>query len=668
MKIKIILTLTYLLTVLNATSGNWYDRTKLNDNELIISNKKIERKYEIVNGYLISKYILNKVNNTTILNPKSKPENPLGIKSKYLKHELYSNFVEATNVENEHYEVIAHLYYEDYELKRVFSVYENSASIRSEIFIKAKKNLKFNYKKTELDYINFRRCHYNATATEFFDRTDGNNNLVHESKLLSFNYSKHAIGNVFRVKDNMESNHFFLIKEAPCSFVQLAYPSYDFIYSSKSISIKGLGVKPADLKVGEWIKTYGSIIGVYDGTDYGFLTAMKQQRKTVRKYVESRDEMVMMNTWGDRNKDASIGEEFLKREILACEKYGISHFQVDDGWQSGLAMNTAAKTSKKMWDMWDTEAWEPNKERFPNGFKPVSEFAEKHGVKLGLWFHPSNENDYGTWERDAKIVAGLYKKYNVGYFKIDGIKLPTKQAEINLKKFFDKALELTNNKISFNVDATADNRLGYFYFNKYGNIFLENRYSDHAKYYPYWTLRNLWMLSKYIRPENLQIEFLNIWRKKSVYPKHDLFAPHHMSFDYCFATCMAGQPLAWFEGSNLPKYAEPTAKLIKKYRKIQSDFHTGNIVPIGNEPNGATWTGFQSIKSDKNGYLLIYRERNELNFAKLKLFVKNGKKLKLTPVLGEAVEQILPIDSETRVEFKLKNINSFCMYRYEILE
>jgi len=73
-------------------------------------------------------------------------------------------------------------------------------------------------------------------------------------------------------------------------------------------------------------------------------------------------------------------------------------------------------------------------------------------------------------------------------------------------------------------DITAGQRGGYFCFNKYGNIFLENRYTNWGNYYPYRTLRNLWMLSEYVPVERLQVEFLNNWRKRGMYV-NDPFAP-----------------------------------------------------------------------------------------------------------------------------------------------
>ena len=106
------------------------------------------------------------------------------------------------------------------------------------------------------------------------------------------------------------------------------------------------------------------------------------------------------------------------------------------------------------------------------------------------------------------------------------------------------------------------------------------------------------MLSKYVPAERLQIEFLNKWRNEGKY-EGDPFAPSAYGFDYLFATAMAGQPLAWMEASNLPEEAFSVSGLLSGYREISAEFHSGMIFPIGDEPSGRSWTGFQSILSDK---------------------------------------------------------------------
>lgn len=65
----------------------------------------------------------------------------------------------------------------------------------------------------------------------------------------------------------------------------------------------------------------------------------------------------------------------------------------------------------------------------------------------------------------------LYRQYGIECFKIDGLQIPTKQAEENLRHLFDKVALETDHHVIFNLDATAGRRGGYHSMNEYGNIF-----------------------------------------------------------------------------------------------------------------------------------------------------------------------------------------------------
>lgn len=202
-------------------------------------------------------------------------------------------------------------------------------------------------------------------------------------------------------------------------------------------------------------------------------------------------------------------------------------------------------------------------------------------------------------------------------------------------------------------------------FNEYGNIFLENRYTDWQNYYPYWTLRNLWMLSKYVPAEKLQIEFLNKWRNTEKYAG-DPFAPANYSFEYLFATTMAGQPLAWMEASGLPEEALGIGALIERYKEVQHDFHRGVILPVGDEPSGRSWTGFQSVDGER-GYLIFFREQNPDRKARIETWLPENSKVRLTPVLGSGKAAVQKTGRRGTLEVELPAPNDYAMYRYELI-
>ena len=433
--------------------------------------------------------------------------------------------------------------------------------------------------------------------------------------------------------------------------------------------ITGLGLTETDIREDEWTRTYSCVTGVYTGDELEALTALRNYQKNIRTHLQERDEMIMMNTWGDRSQDTKVNEAFCLQELERAAKLGITHFQIDDGWQTGKSPNSAtAKGSfKNIWD--NKDYWKPNIDKYPHELTPIVERGKKLGIEICLWFNPSVQNDFADWNKDAEALIGIYRKYGIRIFKIDGLTIPTKTSEINLRKLFDKVLAETDNKVMFNLDATASRRGGYHMFNEYGNIFLENRYTDWKNYYPYWTLRNLWMLAKYVPAEKLQIEFLNKWRNTQKY-SNEPFAPANYSFEYLFATTMAGQPLAWMEASNLPDEAFKLKKLIEQYKKLQYNFHQGIILPIGDEPSGRSWTGFQSICDQVNkapsGYLLIYREDNDQDETWIETWLPEGKEIICTPVLGNGKTMNSIIGRKGSIKVTLPQKNDFVMYQYQV--
>lgn len=640
----------------------------LNNDTLRIGNNLAGLEFEWNNGNLILLTIINKNENLINRCNTNSTVFRLGNETEIVNK---SNFevetVPSTLVSNEYLEVSVFAEYDKVELKRIFRIYPDSPLIGIDFYLKLKgdQKLQFESDDAELLSLNLYGNHWKYKSVEFFDRTDENNNLVDENDILGYKLSKELRGNILVATDLINNKSLIILKEAPCSSTQLHYPGYDFSCRKNSVKVTGIGLSPGDLEGNSWIRLYGFAIGLTGSAELDYLTAIRKYQKKLRKSDPSRDEMIMMNTWGDRNKDASIGEQFIVKELDACEKLSVSHFQIDDGWQQGQSKNSAS-SSGKLWNTWTSEDWQPDSTKFPNGFKIVVDYAKKKNIKLGLWFHPSNENSYAQWHQDAKTVTTLYKMYDIRYFKIDGIKIPDKMSEINLRKFFNKVLEETDYMVCFNLDATADNRGGYHFLNEYGNIFLENRYTDFGNYYPYTTLRNLWMLSKYVAPEKIQIEFLNKWRNSGKYPAADVFAPGRIPFDYQFAISMMGQPLAWFEGSGLPGEAFEISPLIKKYRDVQHDIHNGLIFPIGDEPNGSSWTGFQSI-SDDEGYFLIFREYNNSEYQNIKTHLSANAHVKFRQVLGVGEDFSQVIGEDQKVKFKLPGKHTFTLYKYKII-
>jgi hypothetical protein len=683
--IKSFLLLLTLITVGTPSLAQDGCYSRLDQDTLTIGNALIERKFIWNKGNLVTYSLSDKKGQKTWFNKNKNPD--FFIQADAVAQngrcELFVRQEDAIKVVAQ--ETIISFSIGALEVKRIYRITAQSPSIVCETYLKGQmlgiaagqsanaadqKNIEF----TEdmkvkgavpvLDQLKLEGFHWQSKAVEFFDVTDWNNNLVVEHKFIPYRKRTHR-GNLLFAHNQEQEAGFFFLKEAPSSSVQLGYSGQDFTTEFGHFEVNGLGLTAKDIRADEWRKAYTVVIGVYSGEEVNQLQALRTYQKTIRKNEPQRDEMVMMNTWGDRSQDAKVNEQFSLLELEAAAKLGITHFQIDDGWQSGKSPNSAlAKGSfKNIWD--NPNYWKADTVKYPNGLDPIVKRGKTLGIEICLWFNPSIQQDYADWEKDASAMIELYRKYGIRTFKIDGLSIPNKQSEINLSKMFNQVLQETKNEAVFNLDATAGRRGGYHLFTEYGNIFLENRYTDWQNYYPYWTLRNLWQLSKYVPAEKLQIEFLNKWRNTGKYGD-DPFAPAKYSFEYLFASTMAGQPLAWFEGTGLPDEALKIGPVIAKYKKIQHDFHQGTILPIGEEPSGRSWTGFQSIQKER-GYFIVFRENNPESKGILETWLPENVRIELKPLFGHGKPIIQKTGRKGSLKIELPAINDFVMYSYKIL-
>ena len=690
MKRILSLVLTLMVSVLSQISfgqSSFDDcSAKLENGVLSLENSKILRNYQWNEGNIITSSLTDKANGKVWQMSSKKPDLALPGESEKAENAVFtSKVVDETAIAPAHLEAEIVYSLGKLEVKRVFRLYSNCPAIACDLYFRGESVSSWIQSGTNLaDMVNIEKLtasnagnntpvleklelpgrHWQLNAVEFFDVTDRFNTLVKSVRALSYRPNQYR-GNLLFAYDNASENGVFILKEAPTSNVQLAYPGSDFITEYGTFRAVGIGINPADLDPKEWKRAYGFVTGVYSVNEQNGLMALRNYQKNLRLHKPGRDEMVLMNTWGDRGQDTRVRESFALAELEVGAKLGITHFQLDDGWQLGQSSNSAFKggSLESIWS--NPKYWEPHPERFPNGLEPVVKKGKELGIEVCLWFNPSKDKSNENWEKDANALIGLYKKYGIRTFKIDGVNLPDKTAELNFRKFLDKVKQATDNQVVFNLDVTAGRRGGYHYFNEYGNLFLENRYTDWTNYYPYTTLRNLWMLSKYVPTEKFQIEFLNKWRNTDKYT-NDPFAPANYSFDYLFAITMAAQPLAWFEGNGLPAEAIAIgAPVIKKYREIQTDLHHGSIFPIGDEPSGRSWTGFQSVQDGK-GYFIVFREANEDNKCEMKTWLTEGKTIIFRPVVGNGAPFTAKVGKNGAVTFELPEKNSYLLYAYSV--
>ena len=473
-----------------------------------------------------------------------------------------------------------------------------------------------------LDRLLLRNSHLRLTQVILRDRTDERNELVFENEwLLQANEAPLNLqGNLFDLEDTLTGNGLVMLKEAPQPEMRPVSTAADATVSlvravpggrtqipgdTYDVSFHGHGFTGSG-------KGYPFVLLAYSGGAAGRTAALHQYQRQMHAYHPERDGLLLSNNWGDRSRDTRVNEAFVHAEIDVARRLGVDVVEVDDGWEQGRTINAAQGGG--IWNgYWETDPdfWRANPVRLPHGLPGIVDYAHARGLKLGLWFAPDSASDFQSWQKDADQLVAWSQQFKVDAFKLDSVKISSKAGEANYFGMLDQVQRRTGGKVLLDLDVTADTRQGYFGNIAAGPVFLENRYTDSHRYWPHQTLRNLWKLSRWVDPLRLRVEFLNSDRNTALYGD-DPLAPARYASSTLFATTLVSSPLAWFELTGLSeKYIADAAPVIARWKQERTAMQNGTVLPIGDVPDGITWTGFASQAGERRGgYLLVFRERN----------------------------------------------------------
>ena len=461
-----------------------------------------------------------------------------------------------------------------------------------------------------LDCVPLGGIHLEVESFKLYDKTDRNDSLVERQKAPVYKNGKtERNGNIFCISDYPSGSSLMLVKHSPTESSALNRRGHDLVIQGASYAaLLGTGIDFSALPSGR-IPYYASGVGVADTED---IYRELWRYSTALSSGDGRGSLfIMSNTWGDRSQDKAVCEGFMLRELERARDIGVDIVQIDDGWQNGITANSALKKGG-VWEGYykeNSNFWSVNTEKFPRGLKPVIDKAREYGIEIGLWFSPDSSNDFANVDKDIETILGFYKEHGVRYFKLDGVKIRNKLCEMRFIRLLDELTKRTDGDIRFNLDVTAEDRFGYLYQQQYGTLFVENRYTDFTNYFPHNTFKNLWNLAKVLPTRRLQMELLNVRRNADKY-KNMPFAPDDYSMDYIFATVMPANPLIWMEMTGLnDDDAKQLSKIAGVYKKHAAELFNARVVPIGEAPNGMSFSGYYCENADrKGGHLLLFRE------------------------------------------------------------
>ena len=500
--------------------------------------------------------------------------------------------------------------------------------------------------------------HVKITSFGLMDQTDSHNELLSKYEWTAqWNEGTfHIWSCALDVYDAERDRGRVFLRLAPLPHARPSETSHKFV--RRPPLTQGRSPKSSDFIFDSLARTmtvvsngYPFVMREYSGGRVGRIKAFHALQREMRPYRPGRDGRILSNNWGGGYGDSRLTEEYAMREIEAGAKLGVEVVELDDGWQKGRSANSSLIRDRKKEGVWngfwafDQNFWEADPIRFSHGLAPLANAARAHGMELGLWYGPDSSNDAANWERDADRLLAYFKAPGIRYFKIDSMKSFSPLALSRQRAMFDKVLAGSASNVVFDLDVTAEIRPGYFGLPDIGTLFVENRYAKHCSWWPHQTLRNLWSLCEVVDPVRLRMEFLDPNQHADRYAERfpdSPLRPELWRGDAVFATVMVASPLAWMEMQGLkPETVAEMAPVVARWKLERDRMHMGATFPVGEKPDGFSWTGFVTSAADGDGgYALLFRECDE----------KESFALDLSPYFAASTIETLAGSGSSRLE------------------
>jgi hypothetical protein len=178
-------------------------------------------------------------------------------------------------------------------------------------------------------------------------------------------------------------------------------------------------------------------------------------------------------------------------------------------------------------------------------------------------------------------------------------------------------------------------------------------------------LRDLWQVARYLDLHRFQCTIQNVDRVDPAWS--DAGAHSHR---YAVAIALMGIPLFFQETKLYNDAARAEIRpLLAVYKAHREAIYRGMVHPIGDQPDNASWTGFQCHLAHENrGYLTVFRERcNQEATAMLQLgWLAPGAIQVMDLVRGTTAEQ--PVGTDGAVGFRIDDAPGFRFLAYEAVQ
>jgi len=453
-------------------------------------------------------------------------------------------------------------------------------------------------------------------------------------------------------------NGLILVKESNKTVNKYGHQTGSFYCTPEGVEVTGWGLKPGEI-TSEFRRTWATWTILYSGGEDEMELALKQFDRIRFPIVLERDMHILIDTWGSDHRngqdDKSYGREnsvysIVSEEVKTASRMGIDIVRIDDGWQQGKAF--------------ENPVWLPAPEAgYKPAWKKLKKLAADQNVRIGLWAAIRFISPEEMRQNQADL--------NVATWKLDFDKLPDWEAfhtRMNGIRSFIKDSKYKT-QVSW-CPEYDDQRYGWYSPAKeYGPMYFQNIMNylpNHIVYVPYITLRGHWSMSRFYNMNKLQCN----WQNPAL--TNPAFSDAHLhSQSYSAMSAFMGAPSCFMLTQLLtPQQQEELTRIIGLYKSHRKEIFEGFVFPVGDEPNNASWSGFQVYHPDKNtGYLMLFREiHNAEKSHEFKLKFIKDTTLEITDLEkpDESPEQFQVSDG--KLSFRIEKPADYLFLKYEIIE
>jgi hypothetical protein len=454
-----------------------------------------------------------------------------------------------------------------------------------------------------------------------------------------------------------EGEGLILVKESNKTVNKYGYQTGSFYCTPNGVEVTGWGLKPHEI-TSEFRRTWATWSILYSGEEDEMELALKQFDR-VRYPVNLKTDMhILIDTWGsdlqNDNYKALYGREnsvfsVVEKEIKSASELGIDVVRIDDGWQEGSTMSK--------------DSWHPNPYvGYSPHWEKTKALSEKYGVRIGLWaavrfisnkelLTNQNELDVATWKFDFDKLED-WKTFDD---RMKGIRQFIKDSDYSTQVSWCPEYD--------------DQRYGWYSRNReYGPMYfqnIQNNLPHHIVYVPYITLKHHWMMSRFYNMNDLQTHWQNPSRTNP-----ELSDAYLHSQSYAAMSAFMAAPSCFMLTQLLkPEEREELKKTIGTYKKHRKEIFGSFVFPIGDEPNNASWSGFQMHDPNtSSGHIMLFRELHNKE-AKKTIRLKFLKKTKLIiyDLRTGGKGRIVRADANGELELSIATAPDYAFLKYEIM-